>query len=277
MTVRTLRAGVAAVYVDGMFVGKIVRVRYEWQAWDHHGTFLGWGARRSDAAALFYAARACRPRRPRRLEYMRLADIAPALINPKAHDEELIGDSIGRWGFMETPVLDERTGRLVAGHGRTDDLRARKARSEAPPEGVIADGDDWLVPVLRGWQSSSDDDAHAAGVALNRIGERGGWTPDLANVLDILDSSDGGLIGVGYDRADIDEMLQSLTAPLDIDDMGARYGQSKPEALWPVIRLQVPPPIFDRYLAVLNAQPDGDELARFTSLLEVIERAMAEP
>jgi hypothetical protein len=54
---RTLRAGVAAVYSDrGAFAGRIVRLRYEWQAFDPRGEFVGVAASRSGAMSLFYAA-----------------------------------------------------------------------------------------------------------------------------------------------------------------------------------------------------------------------------
>ncbi len=38
--------------------------------------------------------------------------------NPKWNAEEEIRWSIGRFGLAELPLLDERTGLLVAGHGR---------------------------------------------------------------------------------------------------------------------------------------------------------------
>lgn len=60
----------------------------------------------------------------RRIEMMPLADVKPALRNPKTHDAEAIGASVERFGYVEPMVLDERTGRLVAGHGRLEHLLA---------------------------------------------------------------------------------------------------------------------------------------------------------
>lgn len=145
----------------------------------------------------------------RTVEYQALDDVIPADRNPKDHDEQLIGASIGRFGFVEPPVVDERTGKLVGGHGRVDELRRRRDAGQDPPEGVRVDGAGvWLIPVMRGWSSASDDEAYAAGIALNRIGERGGWVRDeLYDMLDGLSRTDDGLLGLGYDQADMDLML----------------------------------------------------------------------
>lgn len=117
----------------------------------------------------------------RRLEYLPLRGLVDADVNPKSHDTDGIARSITTHGFTEPPLLDERTGRLVAGHGRLDDLRARKGGGGNPPAGVQVDADtgDWLVPVVRGW--SSTDDAHAAAylAASNKLTEAGGWDPAL--------------------------------------------------------------------------------------------------
>ena len=126
---------------------------------------------------------------PRRLEYQRLDDVRPAPRNPKAHDEAFLDGTIAEYGFTEPVLLDERTGRLVVGHGRLDALKRRKAAGDDPPEGIVVRGDDWLLPVVRGW--SSRDDTHAAGylIVANRSPERGGWIrdgypgPDLQQVL----------------------------------------------------------------------------------------------
>lgn len=146
----------------------------------------------------------------RRIVYMPLDEIIPADVNPKDHDEEVIAGSIGRFGFIEPAVLDERTGKLVAGHGRSDELRRRQAGGEKPPEGVQVKAGRWLVPVVRGWSSRTDDEAHAAGIALNRAGEKGGWKPELSGLLDHFAQQEDGLVGLGFDDADIDAMLASF-------------------------------------------------------------------
>lgn len=116
----------------------------------------------------------------RRLEYMRLSDIPTAHLNPKQHDTAGIRTSIGAQGFVEPLLLDERTGRLIAGHGRLDDLKERQAMRADPPDGIMFDAatGEYLAPVIRGWSSESDAHARAYVVASNKLSENGGWDMD---------------------------------------------------------------------------------------------------
>lgn len=154
---------------------------------------------------------------------MPLAELPEATRNAKAHDELAQASSVDRFGFIEPIVLDERTGRLVSGHGRRADLLRREAAGDDPPEGIEVDENGtWLVPVVRGWASRTDADAEAAGVALNRVGEAGGWQLDvLAETLQYLVDTDAGLLGTGYDADALDDVLAALGAgelgPQDTD------------------------------------------------------------
>lgn len=65
----------------------------------------------------------------RRLEYMRLDAIQRAPRNPKRHDLDAIQRSTDKFGVVEVPALDERTGKLVAGHGRLDAWSAAAQRA----------------------------------------------------------------------------------------------------------------------------------------------------
>lgn len=148
----------------------------------------------------------------RRVEYMPIAAIEPAHRNPKRHATEAIAKSVDRYGLAELPLLDERTGRLVAGHGRLDDLIARRRDGETPPAGVrLGPGGagDWLVPVIRGWASSSDEDAEAYLVASNRLTVLGGWDDEaLADLLTDLQDQDADLLAVtGYTDDDLAGLL----------------------------------------------------------------------
>lgn len=164
----------------------------------------------------------------RRIDYMNLDDIQDALRNPKGHADELIGQSIQRFGYVEAGVLDERTNRLVGGHGRVNELRRLRDAGSDPPDGIAAAADGtWTVPVQRGWASRDDDEALAAGVALNRVGEAGGWErDDLYEILDQFratsDDDFDMLAGIGFDSADLDKMLAEIelakVAPPEPDD-----------------------------------------------------------
>ena len=150
----------------------------------------------------------------RRVEMMPLASIKPAARNPHGHDLGALHQSVGRFGFVEMPVLDERTGRIVAGHGRLETLLAMHAEHpDLPPEGVaLGKGGTWLVPVTRGWSSRTDAEAEAYLLASNRTVELGGWDDvGLAEMLKELATA-GELSGTGYDGDDVDSLLARLSA-----------------------------------------------------------------
>lgn len=151
------------------------------------------------------------PTTTRWLEPMDIDTIPRATRNAKAHATGAIARSVERFGYVEPMVLDERTGRLVAGHGRLTDLQARRAAGESAPEGVEVADDRWQAPVLRGWGSRSDAEADAAALALNRVGEAGGWQHDtLAELLAEL-AVDPDLLDVtGFDPGDLDNLLAEL-------------------------------------------------------------------
>lgn len=120
------------------------------------------------------------PARERLIRYVRLDEIQGAPINVKLHDGPGIARSITEFGLAELPMMDERTGRLVAGHGRVEDLRSRKATGGSPPADVGVDDDgEWLVPCQGGWRSTDDAHARAYAAASNRLSENGGWDKDL--------------------------------------------------------------------------------------------------
>lgn len=161
------------------------------------------------------------PEQPRWIEYLPLAELQRAPRNPKRHDEALIARSLARFGYVEAIAMDERTGRLVAGHGRLDQLEKARASDETPPEGVVADeAGEWLVPVQRGWHSANDDEARAYVVTSNQVGPAGGWLTDvLAEELVAL--RDGpGLDGVGFVDDDLDALLASLQPATDAPRRG---------------------------------------------------------
>jgi len=118
-------------------------------------------------------------REARRVEYLPLSELRENIRNPRTHDESTIDASIGRFGYLEPIVRDERTGLIVSGHGRAKVLREMRERGESVPEGVRAAADgEWMVPVVTGWGSRTDAEASAALIALNRTTELGGWVDE---------------------------------------------------------------------------------------------------
>jgi len=153
-----------------------------------------------------------------RVEYMDLAAIVRAPRNPKAHDLAALGASLDRFGFVAPLLVNERTGRLVAGGGRLDALQQRKAAGGPAPARIRVEGDAWLVPVLRGVSFETDADAEAYLIADNRLSEVGGWDDaGLAAMLADLAAQDG-LAGTGYDQDDIDDLLRGLAPEETVED-----------------------------------------------------------
>ncbi len=156
----------------------------------------------------------------RRLEYLPVRRIPPADANVKAHDLARIRESVLRWGFTQPLLLDERTGKLVAGHGRlavATDLERTWSDDDPPPRGIVReDYGEWLLPVVRGWSSRDDADAAAYAIADNRLTEVGGWQErPLAEQLRDLARLDEDLPrAAGFDDRELRRLLQVLnTAP----------------------------------------------------------------
>jgi DNA modification methylase len=148
-----------------------------------------------------------------RIDYLPLGSLSEAARNPKRHALEPLSKSISRFGYVEPIILDERTGKLVAGHGRREALLKMRAAGETPPSGVTAAEGDWHVPVVRGWVSKSDADAEAYLVASNRHVELGGWDNDeLAALLQSVN-----LDGTGFTPDDLGALLDSISEPAPLE------------------------------------------------------------
>ena len=147
--------------------------------------------------------------------------------NPKAHDIGAIATSIERFGFIAPIIINETTGKIVAGHGRLDTLQSLKAKGKRPPKNIKIDGREWLVPVVT-VSFDSDAEAEAYLIADNRISEIGGWNDEsLVGVLADLAAHDS-LEGVGYDQDDLDDLLQNLT-PTDVQEQQRLKCPKKPK------------------------------------------------
>lgn len=150
------------------------------------------------------------------IEMRPLSSFKRARRNPKSHDAESIGSSLGRFGMVEVPVVNERTDRLVAGHGRIERLQADKDAGRAPPSRVrlrAKDGE-WLVPVLRGVSFKDDREAEAYLLASNQTTISGGWeSAELASLLaDLSRSGDDALVGTGFSDDEVARIIASAGA-----------------------------------------------------------------
>lgn len=168
----------------------------------------------------------------RTIEYLPIADLPEASRNAKEHDTAMIRASMRQFGFTSPAVIDERTGRLVAGHGRRTTLLTMQEAGDPAPDGItVADDGSWLMPVVRGWTSRDDQHADAVTVADNRGTERGGWDERmLAEILDEL--ADASLLdAVGYTADDVDDMLAQVgnVEVMEPGPTAARYAETDEE------------------------------------------------
>src|SRR5699024_5971856 len=97
------------------------------------------------------------------ITYQPLDQLQPHPANPKDHDVGAVIASIHRFGIAGPIIVDQRTGYLLAGHGRVKALKAIRDDGGTPPEGVtVADDPDnageWVVPVMDSWASRTDYD-----------------------------------------------------------------------------------------------------------------------
>ena len=146
------------------------------------------------------------------VQYIPLADIVEADNNPKDHDIGQIYQSIKRFGFTQPIMMNENTGKLLAGHGRLQTLQTMKDAGEKLPNRIKEKDGDWLVPVLKGILFEDDMEAQAYLIADNRLTELGGWnTGDLVESLQEMIENGLDLDGIGYDFDDLENLV------LDID------------------------------------------------------------
>jgi hypothetical protein len=146
------------------------------------------------------------------VEYLPLSEIVGADNNPKDHDIGQIYQSIKRFGFTQPIMMNENTGKLLAGHGRLQTLQTMKDAGEKVPTRIKEKDGDWLVPVLKGISFEDDMEAQAYLIADNRLTELGGWnTGDLVESLQEMIENGLDLDGIGYDFEDLENLV------LDID------------------------------------------------------------
>lgn len=116
--------------------------------------------------------------------------------NPRVGDEEAIEESMAAHGFYGAVLVQQSTGRIIAGNHRT---RVARRRGET------------TVPVLM--LDVDDDQARRILLVDNRTNDRATYDDvELARLLGELD----GLAGTGFDTSDLEALLEQL-APANPD------------------------------------------------------------
>jgi DNA modification methylase len=164
-----------------------------------------------------------------RIERVEIGRLKPDARNPRLHSEpqiKQIARSIEEFGF-NVPVLADREGNLLAGHGRVHAARRLGWRQ---------------VPVIR-LEHLTPEQARAFSIADNRLGETSNWDDRLlAEVLQDLASVnlDFDLEATGFTMAEIDLRIEGLSetsaaGPDPADELHPALGQprvSQPADLW---------------------------------------------
>jgi len=190
------------------------------------------------------------------IEYIDLDDIIEADSNPKDHDIGVIYQSIKRFGFNNPIMLNEATGKLLAGHGRLQTLKMMKDNGEPAPDRINVEKDleddrieFWYVPVLKGVSIENVAEAQAYLLADNRITELGGWQPmDLMESLTDIIEQTGNLEGTGYDLEDVETILGDMeTTTFEVDDKQISEVKDETEVTVAVGRYKFKVPADDFY------------------------------
>lgn len=117
------------------------------------------------------------------IEYIPLKHLKKWPRNPKLHDGPGISESMDRFGFTDPITIDETTGKMVAGHGRLEQLIELKKTRSDPPANVIVTGSEWEVPVIRGNRFKDDAEVEAYLLSCNKLVEKGGWDEELLEAM----------------------------------------------------------------------------------------------
>jgi ParB-like chromosome segregation protein Spo0J len=159
------------------------------------------------------------PRAPRnadherdmQIEWISLEQLQKWPKNPKLHDLEQINASMTRFGYVTPILVDETSGRLIAGHGRIETLETRKMRGEPPPARVKVDPEtgEWYAPVIRGISFEDEAEARLFLLADNRLVEAGGWDAELLLPM-IQDLDRETMMTAGFHDSDVERLLKQL-------------------------------------------------------------------
>ena len=155
---------------------------------------------------------------PRRLVYVSIDELTPADRNARLHDLPDLQAKMERFGFLDPIVVDERTGKIVGGHGRMETLQQARAAGLEAPEGIKVTKAGWFVPTMQGWSSKNDLEADAANLALNPSPNDPGFNQELlAEILGGLAKADQ-LEGTGHNEQSLEALLEELNGPAPLPE-----------------------------------------------------------
>jgi ParB-like chromosome segregation protein Spo0J len=193
-------------------------------------------------------------------ESVPISAVHPHPDNPRRGDTAMITESIAANGFFGACVVQRSTGHILIGNHRW------QAAEQA--------GED-TVPVL--WVDVDDDRALRIMVADNRTAELAAWDNDtLLTLLHELGEDPEGLLGTGFTEADLENLLARFGPADTLDELLDEHGDPRPEQLWPVLRISLPPDAMQRWKS-LRDRLDTDEAAVLIHLLDQSDARKVSP
>ncbi|MEI8166050.1 MAG: DNA adenine methylase [Chloroflexales bacterium] len=171
------------------------------------------------------------------LRYVPLGTLLRWDRNHKRHDLGALAASIARHGFRDPPAYDAALnggeGGVVEGNGRGEVLTLMQAQGQPVPRGIIAEGADWLVPVLFGLDSASQAAAESYAVDHNNLTMSGAdftdldmaklWEPEGYAAL-LADLATQGMPPITIDETALDALLTALRAEEPVAGHGGDSG-----------------------------------------------------
>lgn len=175
-----------------------------------------------------------KPPQAMRLEFVSIDDVKRWPRNPKKHDEAGIRASIERFGFVEPLVMDEKSGRLVSGHGRLTALMEMRHEGKPAPKGIRVEGSEWSVPVLRGVEFANTTEAEMFVVAVNQLVIKGGFDDRalaaiISNAKATLADFNDMTVAIGLNDLEINRIIAAAKTPTlaDAPERASGSGQGK--------------------------------------------------
>jgi len=189
-------------------------------------------------------------------KYIDIYEVQQADRNAKDHDIGTLTESMIRFGYTQPILIDKKTKKLLAGHGRIQALKTLKEGKYDAPKRIFVDDNKWFVPCHE-IDMENEGEAEAYLIADNRLTELGGWNDEL--LLESLHSilqDTGSLDGTGWDLEDMDDILKAMEEPItqEKEDVTIKVGKYK---------LKVSQDAYDQWELMVQSQvgKDKDEIA----------------
>ena len=170
-------------------------------------------------------------------------------IHPQAQQDGLEA-VLDRVGWVQNVVVNRRTGFLVDGHLRVT-LAMRRGESKVPVVYVdlTAEEEDLVLATMDPLAGLAATDRDQLAALLDAAHQE---DPTLQALLDSISQHEG----------------LSVPPPPSLDELAEQHGDHDHETFWPVLKLKLPPEVFERYESTLRGMPGGDEVTKFAALLE---------